>query len=259
MLPPTSLRVGRVAGALLASTPRAGRRHGPAVARRPTPATPASQRVLATRRGSHRVRGAAPKASQRPDPVDAPGQPSTAAPAPPATLSLPALLALAATCASAALPAPLLAAATAPPAADYDPTAGSDVLKNVAGAAYVVLIIVFAVRLLRRRAATATSQRFASSSQATGASAAAAAAPTRRRETARATPANAAWAAAQAGACAAALYAVCLGVDAFFEGRDLPDAYSARNIAVTLRTIGRGLAYLLTFIFGANAVGLAGE
>ena len=34
--------------------------------------------------------------------------------------------------------------------------------------------------------------------------------------------------------------------------------YTARNIAVTLRTVGRGLAYLLTFIFAANAAGLAG-
>lgn len=43
----------------------------------------------------------------------------------------------------------------------YDPAAGSDVLKNVAGVAYVVLLVVFAFRLLRRRADTARTTRFA--------------------------------------------------------------------------------------------------
>jgi hypothetical protein len=39
----------------------------------------------------------------------------------------------------------------------------------------------------------------------------------------------------------------------------MPDAYTARNIAVTVRTILIGLLYLITFIFSANAVGLTGE
>jgi hypothetical protein len=47
-------------------------------------------------------------------------------------------------------------------------------------------------------------------------------------------------------------------VDAFFDGAGLPDGYTQRNIAVTLRTVGRGLAYLLTFIYAANGLGLAG-
>jgi hypothetical protein len=38
----------------------------------------------------------------------------------------------------------------------------------------------------------------------------------------------------------------------------LPDAYTARNIAITVRTIIIGLLYLVTFIFSANTVGLAG-
>jgi len=163
--------------------------------------------------------------------------------------SLSLLAALASTAATSLLTA-LPAAAAGGGGLSYDPASGSDFLKNVAGVAYVVLLVIFAGRLLTRRASTATSTRLAS---------AAPAPPSRRREVARATPGRAAWAALQAGACAAALYAVCLGVDAFFEGRALPDAYSARNIAVTLRTIGRGLAYLLTFIFGANAVGLTGR
>jgi Protein of unknown function (DUF3082) len=62
----------------------------------------------------------------------------------------------------------------------------------------------------------------------------------------------------QAGVVAALLFALCTKLDAFFDGVDLPDGYTQRNIAVTLRTIGRGLSYLLTFIYAANAVGLGG-
>lgn len=54
------------------------------------------------------------------------------------------------------------------------------------------------------------------------------------------------------------LFALCTKLDAFFDGVGLPDGYTQRNIAVTLRTIGRGLSYLLTFIYAANAVGLGG-
>jgi hypothetical protein len=39
----------------------------------------------------------------------------------------------------------------------------------------------------------------------------------------------------------------------------LPDAYTARNIAVTVRTIIVGLLYLVTFIFSANTLGLTGR
>ena len=53
------------------------------------------------------------------------------------------------------------AAANLPAKIPYDPSAGSDFLRNVAGAAYVVLLVVFAFRLLRRRADFATSTRIA--------------------------------------------------------------------------------------------------
>ena len=43
-----------------------------------------------------------------------------------------------------------------------------------------------------------------------------------------------------------------------FDRQAMPDQFTARNITVTVRTITRGLAYLATFIFGANAVGLSG-
>lgn len=96
--------------------------------------------------------------------------------------SLPALTALATTLAT-----PLAAAAADKVA--YDAAAGSDFLKNAAGAAYVVLLVVFAARLLRKRATTATSQRFASAVKAQESLDATRAAP---RPTVRATPARAA-------------------------------------------------------------------
>ena len=52
------------------------------------------------------------------------------------------------------------------------------------------------------------------------------------------------------------------GVDAFFDRQALPDIntqYTAHNITVLVQTVCRGLVYLITFIFGANAVGLAGQ
>ncbi len=64
--------------------------------------------------------------------------------------------------------------------------------------------------------------------------------------------------AAQAGTMAYGMWLLSTGVDAYFDRQAMPDQYTARNITVTVRTITRGLAYLATFIFGANAVGLSG-
>jgi len=158
----------------------------------------------------------------------------------------------------------------------YDPSAGSDFLRNVAGAAYVVLLVVFAFRLLRRRADFATSTRIARGGGSPSSSLddknltpeqrrqnfiadqASALSRARNAKPVRATPLRAAGGALQAGACAFALWQLCTRVDAFFETFELPEGYTAHNIAVTLRTVGRGLSYLLTFIFAANAAGLGG-
>lgn len=40
----------------------------------------------------------------------------------------------------------------------YDPSSGADTVKNVAGAAYAVLLAVFALRLLNKRAKFATEE-----------------------------------------------------------------------------------------------------
>ena len=172
------------------------------------------------------------------------------------------------------------AAAAVPAKIPYDPSAGSEFLRNVAGAAYVVLLVIFAFRLLRRRADFATSTRIARGGGGSGsggtslddgrnltpeqrrqnfiADQASAASRSRNAKPVRATPLRAAAGALQAGACAFALWQVCTRVDAFFETFELPEGYTAHNIAVTLRTVGRGLSYLLTFIFAANAAGLGG-
>ena len=169
------------------------------------------------------------------------------------------------------------AANTLPAKIPYDPTAGSDFLRNVAGAAYVVLLVVFAFRLLRRRADFATSTRIARGGSGAKAAAdgrnltpeqrrqnyiadqASEVARRKRQPAVRATPLRAAVGALQAAVCAVLLWQVCTRVDAFFETSfELPEGYTAHNIAVTLRTVGRGLSYLLTFIFAANAAGLGG-
>ena len=74
---------------------------------------------------------------------------------------LPALLGTAGTGAAAALAALLLLSAPAAAAESgvaYDPGAGGDLLKNLAGAAYLLLVAVFLARLLRRRTNSSLSQ-----------------------------------------------------------------------------------------------------
>ena len=74
---------------------------------------------------------------------------------------LPGLLSTAETGAAAALAALLLLAAPAAAAESgiaYDPGAGGDLLKNLAGAAYLLLVAVFLARLLRRRTNSSLSQ-----------------------------------------------------------------------------------------------------
>lgn len=64
--------------------------------------------------------------------------------------------------------------------------------------------------------------------------------------------------AAQAGAIAYLLFLASGYVDAFLDKQTLPEQYTARNVAVLVQTVCRGLVYLATFIFGANSLGLTG-
>jgi hypothetical protein len=45
-------------------------------------------------------------------------------------------------------------------------------------------------------------------------------------------------------------------IDDSFSGKALPEDYAIAQITITIRTIVSGLAYLATFVFGANALGL---
>ena len=66
-------------------------------------------------------------------------------------------------------------------------------------------------------------------------------------------------AAIRLGVFAYLLFMLSSGVDGYFEGQALPDQLTARNITITLRTVVRGLSYLMTFLFAANTVGLTGK
>ncbi len=52
------------------------------------------------------------------------------------------------------------------------------------------------------------------------------------------------------------LFGFAQNIQADFDGRALPESYQVRQITVTVRTIVEGLAYLATFIYAANGVGL---
>jgi len=71
------------------------------------------------------------------------------------------------------------------------------------------------------------------------------------------TPIQVFFGAAQALGIAAALYICATKIDGFLLSSPLPEQYIVRNVAVTVRTIFRGLFYLATFIFAANGIGLS--
>lgn len=138
----------------------------------------------------------------------------------------------------------------------YDNAAGSESLKAVFGVGYAVLVGIFAIRLLRRRAARAKSERVSGKQDGAGAEAA----PPQPQEPppeGRATPWGAFYGAAQAAALCAVLWTLTSGLSGYFDARPLPSNYTASNLTVAVKTAVEGLAYLLTFLFGANAVGLS--
>jgi hypothetical protein len=167
-------------------------------------------------------------------------------------------------------------------ASSYNPGDGEGVLKTAAGVGYLLLVAIYFLRLFSKRAKQAKTERIAS---VISASASETVAPLKAIKVKRAdgteeedndddddeeedipsgndtdaivTPVNTLIGAAQAAFICTLLFQGCKVVDAFFDGQTLPTQYTAHNIAVLVQTVVRGLAYLLTFIFGANALGLS--
>lgn len=133
----------------------------------------------------------------------------------------------------------------------YAPGQGADVVKNIAGLAYAALLAFWLFKVIGRRVKRGTTERLASERD--------------EDQEADNTPDDtevsagaAALGALQAGFFTYLLYLFSTSISTYFGRQELPDQYTAKNITVTIRTAVGGLAYLATFIFGANALGLTG-
>lgn len=145
----------------------------------------------------------------------------------------------------------------------YNNTAQEETLKNAAGIGYILLVAWFLYRVLRRRARRAKEEKL--SGQDSGPSffdsireKIMPSETNKSNEVKEATALDALIGAAQAGGIGFGLFVFSSKMTALIGQQSLPDAYTARNITVTVRTILQGLTWLATFIFCLNAVGLFG-
>jgi len=139
----------------------------------------------------------------------------------------------------------------------YNPEGGSQLIKAVSGFGYVALLGYFLFKILNRRARTAREERIAGQGPIVT--------PftpviekARQNPPPQLSPATAILGSLQAGGIAFGLWFFTTKVETSIAASDLPGGYTAHNMAITVRTIIIGLLYLITFIFSANTVGLAG-
>jgi len=149
------------------------------------------------------------------------------------------------------------AAAAAEAAADlltYNPSDGSQYFESVAGVMYVVLVVWFLTRTISRRVKKFTNEKISSG-------------PTPSKKSSvimesdqdkAVTPFGALTGAAIAFAISLLLYQLCVKVDDYFAHQPVSPQFTVQKLQIAIQTIVRGLVYLCTFTFAANAAGLVG-
>eukprot|EP00892_Ulva_mutabilis_P007379 jgi/Ulvmu1/5012/UM021_0029.1 len=133
----------------------------------------------------------------------------------------------------------------------YNAGSQSDFLQNLAGVVYVGLVAYLLYKVFTRRAKRFTSEKLTSAEDEQQAEDPELAEPVTVK------PLDAFIGAAQALGIASGLYFFATKMDGVLLSSPLPEQYTVRNMAVTVRTVLRGLVYLATFIFAANGVGLS--
>ena len=168
-------------------------------------------------------------------------------------------------------------------AVGYNPEQGSETFKNIAGVGYIILVVFYFFRLFKKRADRATKEAFASTAQAVrekskgatktsvtvndlaaldgdgddGVGVGVVDASSSQSQSPEVTVTQCLIGVAQAGTICFGFYLLSRFVDDYFVHQELPDQYTARNVTLLIQSVVRGLVYLVTFIFGANATGLA--
>mmetsp|Transcript_44467 Transcript_44467/g.85058 ORF Transcript_44467/g.85058 Transcript_44467/m.85058 type:complete len:323 (+) Transcript_44467:110-1078(+) len=125
--------------------------------------------------------------------------------------------------------------------------------QNIFGFLYLAFFGAFIIRVFRKRAKFATTTRLADEKQEKTEEEIAA----EQKKIDQLTPLDTFGGAFVAYSLASIFYAVSVKIDDGFARQPLPADYSIQQITITIRTIVSGLAYLATFVFGANATGLA--